>query len=46
MNLRSSLNVRDHVSHPYKIRGKITILYILVLKFLDSKLERKDSAPN
>ena len=46
INLRSSLNVTDHVSHPYKIRGKIIILYILVLKFLDSKLESKDSAPN
>jgi len=27
LSLRSSLNVRDHVSHPYKTAGKITVLY-------------------
>ena len=37
---RSSFNVSDHVSHPYKT-DKIIILYILIFKFLDSKLEDK-----
>ena len=38
LSLRFSLNVSDHVSHPYKT-GKIIILYIF--KFFDSKLEDK-----
>jgi hypothetical protein len=28
LSLRSSLNVRDHVSHPYTTMGKIKDLYI------------------
>ena len=37
--LRSSLNVCDHVSHPYKTAGKIIVLYALIVIFLESKLE-------
>ena len=37
----SSRNVNDQVSHPYKTKGKITVLYILIFKFLESNLEDK-----
>ena len=40
-SLHSSLNVSDHVSHPYETRGKIIVLYIIILKFFFSKLEDK-----
>ena len=36
LSLRSSLNVRDQSSHPYKT-GKIIVLFILICIFFDSK---------
>jgi hypothetical protein len=41
LSLRSSLNVSDQVSQPYKTTGKIIVLYILTFKFCYSKLEDK-----
>ena len=41
LSLFSSLNVSDHVSHPYKITGKIIVLWILIFIFLGSRLEDK-----
>jgi hypothetical protein len=31
--------VSDQVSHPYRTTGKIIVLYILIFKSLNSKLE-------
>ena len=39
--LRSSLNVSNQVSNPYKTTRKIIFLYFLVFKFVDRKLEDK-----
>jgi hypothetical protein len=36
LSLCSRLNIRDHVFHPYKPKGKIIVLFILSLTFLDS----------
>ena len=36
---RSSINVSDEVSHPYKTTCKFIVLYILIFIVLDSKLE-------
>ena len=33
----SSFCVKDQVPHPYKTRGKIIVLYILVFMFSDSR---------
>ena len=41
LSLGSSLNVSNQVSNPYKKNRQIIVLYILVFKFLDSKLEYK-----
>jgi hypothetical protein len=38
LNLRSSFNVSDQVSHPYETIGKIIFLHILVFALLDFKL--------
>jgi hypothetical protein len=41
LNLCSSLNVKDQVSHPYRTTGKIIVLYISIFKFFsegDSEL--------
>ena len=34
LSLHSSLNVRDHVSHPYSTTGNIIVLYILIFPIL------------
>jgi hypothetical protein len=41
LGLRSSLNVNDKVSHPYKTTGKNMALCTFILNFLDNKLEDK-----
>ena len=41
LSLRSSLNLSNQVSHPYKTTVNIIVLYILIFIFLDSKLDDK-----
>ena len=41
LSLYHSLNVRNQVSHPYKTKGKITIMYISIFTFLDTELPRQ-----
>ena len=36
----------DQVSHPYNTPGKIIVMFILIFKFLESKVEDKNSASN
>ena len=46
LNLRSSLHVSDQVSHAYKTPGKIVVLFILNLIFLDNMLILYSIIPN
>jgi hypothetical protein len=46
LSLRSFLNIRDQVSHPYRTTGKIKFLYIPIFMFLDSRREDKSSGLN
>jgi len=32
-----TFSVRDQVSHPYKITGKIIVLYVLIFMFLEQR---------
>jgi hypothetical protein len=41
LSLCYSLNVRDHISYPYKITRRIRVLYILTFTFLDSRRDDK-----
>jgi hypothetical protein len=41
LSLRSSLNVREKVSHPHKTTNQIILLYILIHLFWDNKREDK-----
>ena len=40
-SLCSSINVSDHVSHPYKTTGKIIVPYILIFNFLRANWKTK-----
>jgi len=45
LSLRSSLSVRDQVSHLYETTGKSIVVCILIFKCEDSKLEGKRFCP-
>jgi len=46
LNLLSSLRSRDQVSYPYKTKGKITVLCMLMCKFLLGERTITDSELN
>jgi hypothetical protein len=46
LSLRSSHNVSDQVSHPYKTTGRIIVLLILMFNVWIASWKTKDSAPN
>jgi hypothetical protein len=37
LRLRSSLNTRDQVSHPYRTTGKMIVFYIQIFMFLNNR---------
>ena len=39
LSQHSSLNVKDHASHPYSTTGNIIVSYILIFKFLEGSRE-------
>ena len=43
LGLHSFLSVSDRVSRPYKTRGKLIFVYIVIFLYLDSKLKDKRS---
>jgi hypothetical protein len=47
LSLCSSRNVRDQISHPYRKKVKIIVLYILIfLSFSIAEEKREGSGPN
>jgi hypothetical protein len=46
LSLCSSLKVRVQASHPYSTTGKIVVLYILILRFIDMRQGEKDPGLN
>jgi hypothetical protein len=41
LRLREGVGMRDLVSHPHKTAGKIMVLYILIIMFLDGTQKDK-----
>jgi hypothetical protein len=44
LSLYSFLNVNGYVSHPYKTAGKIIVLYILILMFVNTLKTKRSCA--